>query len=389
MFFTIITIIWALIHVYIGRRVIGPLKLNGRSKMAARLAVFVMFALLPLAFFLNRAFGASEWAGLLSFTAYLFAGFTMIVFPMLFLWDAGELSLKIFSRLIGPRRTKIQKPDPSRRMFLANSMNLGIFGFSGILTGFGYHGALSLPDTVRVIIPITGLHAKLDGFRIAQISDTHASGTVNADYIKGIVDSVNREKPDIVCITGDLADGYVPDLKHEIAPLGDLRATDGVYFVTGNHEYYWDCLGWLDEVRKLNIDVLLNEHRIISKGSAKILIAGVTDHRAGRYIPGHASDPEKAVHGAAAHDLSLMLAHQPRSAPKVAETKMDIQLSGHTHGGQFFPWNFVVPLFHPAPTGLSRYNGMWVYVSRGSGHWGPPVRLGSSPEVTLITLKTA
>jgi hypothetical protein len=184
-----------------------------------------------------------------------------------------------------------------------------------------------------------------------------------------------------------MVDGMPQEMALDVAPVANLKARHGVFFVTGNHEYYWDLDGWLKESDKNGMTVLINEHKIISHGQSKVMVAGVTDYSAGRYAPSHQSDPAKAVSEAPDCDFKIMLAHQPRSAPSVSKTGVDLQLSGHTHGGQFFPWNLVVPLFHPVPPGLHRYNGMWVYVSRGSGYWGPPYRLGAPSEITLLTLR--
>jgi hypothetical protein len=160
----------------------------------------------------------------------------------------------------------------------------------------------------------------------------------------------------------------------------------GNYFVTGNHEYYSGVIEWIEEVRRLGFTVLINEHRIITSGKSKMLLAGVTDYRESRILTDHRSDPQKALNAAAKTDIKILLAHQPKSIFDAARAGYDLQISGHTHGGQFFPWNLVVGLTQPYVSGLHQHADTQIYVSRGTGYWGPPVRVGSPSEITLIKL---
>jgi predicted MPP superfamily phosphohydrolase len=178
-------------------------------------------------------------------------------------------------------------------------------------------------------------------------------------------------------------------MREEVAPLAELGAPHGKYFVTGNHEYYWDAPGWVREVERLGFAALVNTHRLIERGDGKLLVAGVTDSTASRGTPGHRSDPVAAVTGAPDADVKLLLAHQPTSAFAAQRAGFDLQLSGHTHGGQYFPFNLLVRLFQPFVSGLHRLQNMWLYVSRGTGYWGPPLRLGVPSEITLIELVKA
>ena len=162
------------------------------------------------------------------------------------------------------------------------------------------------------------------------------------------------------------------------ASLSKLTARHGVYFVTGNHEYYSNANAWIAEIRRLGLTVLLNQHVVLTHDGAKLLVAGVTDYAAHHFDESHRSDPLAALAGAPADiKMKLLLAHQPRSATAAADAGFDLQLSGHTHGGQFFPWNLFVPLQQPYTAGLNRLRGLWVYTSRGTGYWGPPKRLGA------------
>lgn len=182
----------------------------------------------------------------------------------------------------------------------------------------------------------------------------------------------------------------MPELSEHTAPLGSLRAPHGVYVVTGNHEYYAGAHAWIDELRRLGLRVLLNEHVAIERDGATLVLAGVTDFSAGHFDPAHRSDPIAALAGAPAEAaVRVLLAHQPRSAAAAAEAGFDLQLSGHTHGGQFLPWNLFVPMQQPYVAGLHRHRNMWVYVSRGTGYWGPPKRFGAPSEITRIRLRAA
>jgi predicted MPP superfamily phosphohydrolase len=272
---------------------------------------------------------------------------------------------------------------------------LGAGGFSAAVVG----GALAVlligawrarrPATVRVVdVPITGLPSDLEGFRIVQLSDLHVGATLQRAFVKRVVDTANGLAPDVIALTGDVADGFPPALRDEVAPLAGLRAPHGKYFVTGNHEYYWDAAGWVRELEGLGFSALVNGHRLIRRGAGRIVLAGVTD-LSSRGVAGHISDPAAAVAGAPESDVRVLLAHQPKSAFAARRAGYDLQLSGHTHGGQYFPFNLLVRLFQPFVAGLHRLEAMWLYVSRGTGYWGPPLRLGAPAEITLIQLTRA
>lgn len=239
----------------------------------------------------------------------------------------------------------------------------------------------------RVDVPIAGLPAALHGFTIAQISDLHVGPTIRARYIQRIVDRVNALEADAVAITGDLVDGPVHELGPHVAPLSGLRSRHGSFFVTGNHEYYAGATPWLAEVRRLGIRVLLNEHVVIEREGSALVLAGVTDFTAHHFDPAHQSDPGAALAGAPREAAArVLLAHQPRSAAAAEQAGFDLQLSGHTHGGQFLPWVFFVRFQQPFTAGLHRLGRLWVYVSRGTGYWGPPKRFGAPSEITRLRL---
>jgi uncharacterized protein len=251
----------------------------------------------------------------------------------------------------------------------------------------GFFNAHRTPRVRTVEIAHVGLPASLHGFTIAQISDLHVGPTIRRRFVARVVDAVNALSPDVVAITGDLVDGTVPELADEVAPLARLSGREGTFFVSGNHEYYAGVHAWLAEVRRLGIRVLQNEHVVIDRGGATLVLAGVSDFSAAHFERSHASDPEAALRGAPADAaMKVLLAHQPRTAPAAARAGFDLQLSGHTHGGQFLPWNFFVRLQQPFTAGLHRMAQLLVYVSRGTGYWGPPKRFGAPSEITRIRL---
>ena len=256
-----------------------------------------------------------------------------------------------------------------------------------VVTLWGFANARRTARVVRVDIPVAGLPAALDGFTIAQVSDVHVGPTIKRPYVEAIVDTVNRLDVDLVAITGDLVDGSVRDLAADVAPLAALRSKEGSFFVTGNHEFYSGAAPWVRELRRLGVAVLMNQHVVVRRGNAKLVVAGVTDFSAGHFDAAEASDPAAALVGAPRDAaLRVLLAHQPRSAPSAEAAGFDLQLSGHTHGGQFLPWNLLVRLQQPFTAGLNRWRRMWVYTSRGTGYWGPPKRFGAPSEITLLRL---
>jgi predicted MPP superfamily phosphohydrolase len=281
--------------------------------------------------------------------------------------------------------------DPLRRWSA-----LVVSALGGGVTLWGFANARRTAAVVTVDVPVAGLPSALDGFRIAQISDIHVGPTIREDYLRRIVSAVNQLDADMVAITGDLVDGSVRELAAHVAPLANLRSRHGSYFVTGNHEYYSGAHAWISELQRLGVHVLLNTHVVLRHGErqggkdALAVVAGVTDYSAGHFDPAHRSDPHRAIAGAPPDaGVRILLAHQPRSAAAAADAGFDLQLSGHTHGGQFLPWNFFVRLQQPFVAGLDRLKDLWVYTSRGTGYWGPPKRFGAPSEITLVRLAKA
>ncbi len=266
-----------------------------------------------------------------------------------------------------------------------------------LITILGFWNARRTAQVVRVDVPIANLPDALVGFSMAQISDIHVGPTIKARYLQRIVDRVNLLGADLVAITGDLVDGSVNELGHQVAPLAQLTSTYGSFFVTGNHEYYSGAHRWIDKLRSLGIQVLMNEHVVIDHRldsqdveAAKVVVAGVTDYSAHHFDENHRSDPHAAIANAPEQAFfKLLLAHQPRSAAAAADAGFDLQLSGHTHGGQFWPWGYFVRFQQPFTAGLHRLQQLWVYTSRGTGYWGPPKRFGAPSEITFLRLVKA
>lgn len=266
-----------------------------------------------------------------------------------------------------------------------------------LVTAWGFWNARRTAAVVRVDVPIANLPAALHGFTVAQISDIHVGPTIKSHYLARIVARVNSLGADMVAITGDLVDGPVHELREHVAPLRALTSTHGTFFVTGNHEYYSGAHAWIDTLRGLGVRVLMNEHVLIHHNTdtqdpeqALMVVAGVTDFGAHHFDESHRSDPHAALADAPPHALfKLLLAHQPRSAVAAAQAGFDLQLSGHTHGGQFWPWNHFVKLQQPFTAGLHKLQSLWVYTSRGTGYWGPPKRFGAPSEITQLRLVRA
>jgi len=382
-----------LAYAYIGCRLIIPMGIKLPWKTGLWV-ILILFMPMSTSYLILRRQGAGAlWCDVLAWVAYLSLGFFCLVFTFLVIRDLALLvvcvakkGLDLIQHIVTPGTGLDKPPAPERRSFLIYTTNLSILGVSGAIAGYGFCNTRYRPNIVRVSVPILNLPADLEGFRIVQITDIHISPTIKKSYVENIVEQVNDLKPNIIAFTGDLADGPVSIFRNDAAPLKDLSADYGSYFVTGNHEYYAGAEAWIEETSRLGLTVLLNEHRIIRHNTGRILLAGVTDYNAGRFFSGHVSDPNKAISGAPESNVKILLAHQPRSIFSSGKVGFDLQISGHTHGGQFFPWQFLVGLQQPYLAGLHQYNKTWIYVSRGTGYWGPPIRLGAPAEITEIML---
>lgn len=278
-------------------------------------------------------------------------------------------------------------PDEAARDVGLRWSSLGVMGLAVLLTAVGMVQALRPPALVKVQIPIEGLHPDLQGLRIAQITDVHLGAFTRQSILHGVVQRINAEQPHLVAVTGDLGEGHPDVLGHYADPLREIEAP--TYFCPGNHEEIWDEEGWVGVVRERGVTVLREEHVVQEVGEGRLLVGGVSDYTGMRATAGHRSSPTQAREGAPAHDLALLLAHQPGSAWEAAEAGWDVQLSGHTHGGQYIPFAWMISLFQPFAVGLHQHEGLWIYTSVGTRFWGPPIRLGTRAEITLVELVAA
>ena len=369
--FVILLALLVLLQVYIGMRLLPDLMLGMAGNIAAVLALVLLTVLVPIGL-MSASLRRRRWSGMVAWAGLLSMGFFSSLLVATLLRDLVLLGLTAAGALT-----------PA----LGHGSALAVPVVAACVTLVGFVNARRVARVVKVDVPIARLPPELHGYSIAQISDIHVGPTIQRAFLNAIVNKVNALGADAIAITGDLVDGSVQRLSLHTQPLARLAAPDGVYFVTGNHEYYSGAEEWIAEVRRLGVTVLLNQHVVRRRGAAALMIAGVADYTAHLFNPAHRSDPRAAAAGAPQDvDVRVLLAHQPRSAPEAAAAGFHLQLSGHTHGGQFFPWNLFVPLQQPFVAGLKRVRDMWVYTSRGTGYWGPPKRFGAPSEITLVRL---
>jgi len=369
-----------LFHAYIGWRLLADMPFGMAGVALTTLGLMASAGLIPLALVARQVrrqplSDRLAWAGLLAM------GFFSSLFVFTFLRDV--------SLLIGSAIDGIWLHGNTLQQFRGISA-AAVPLLAALSTFVGLLNARRLARVKSVDVPIADLPASLHGFTIVQITDIHIGPTIKRRHLDAIVDAVNDLDADMIAVTGDLVDGSVRHLSEHTQPMARLTARHGAYFVTGNHEYYSGAVGWIAELRRLGLRVLMNEHVVLQHDGADVVVAGVTDFSAHHFDPAQRSDPAAAIAGAPPDaGVKLLLAHQPRSAFAAAPAGFDLQLSGHTHGGQFLPWNFFVRLQQPFTAGLHRLGTLWVYTSRGTGYWGPPKRLGAPSEITHLRLVPA
>ncbi|MEO7760283.1 MAG: metallophosphoesterase [Casimicrobiaceae bacterium] len=369
----------ALTHAYIGLRLLPALAAWPVLAWASGALLVLSAIAIPAGWLLRR--DAWRFASALTWASYLAMGFFSTLFVLTLIRDVLLLLAAMLIRVA---------PDLFAWPPLVEVSAMVVAIASVMVTLVGVWNARRTAAVVTVDIPIAGLPESLREFTIAQISDIHVGPTIKGGYLQRIVDAVNRIGPDMVAVTGDLVDGNVLELGRHVAPLSGLSSRHGTFFVTGNHEYYSGAHAWISELRRLGIHVLLNEHVVLTHGESALVIAGVTDPSAHHFDPAHRSSPALAIRGAPDHaPIRVLLAHQPRSAEAAADAGFHLQLSGHTHGGQFWPWNLFVRMQQPFVAGLDRLRDLWIYTSRGTGYWGPPIRFGAPSEITRVRLVSA
>jgi uncharacterized protein len=361
---------------YVGWRLFSALPIGSAGAFAATMLLLACCVLIP-ALVRSRSIRNQQLADRLSWVGLTAMGFFSSLLMLTVMRDLVLLGADLFL------------PIQQAQAWITLSAQWAI-SLASLMTLLGLFIARRKPGIVDVRIPLAGLPRALHGFTIAQISDVHVGPTIKRGFVEGIVDRVNDIKPDMIAITGDLVDGSVQQLSIHTEPLAQLTARHGAFFVTGNHEYYSGERAWTEEIRRLGLRVLKNEHVVLNHDGASLVLAGVTDLSAHHFDPAQRSDPAAAMHGAPSDAAAkILLAHQPSSAAAAANAGFDVQISGHTHGGQFWPWNLFVHLFQPFTGGLHRLKNLWIYVSRGTGYWGPPNRFGVPSEITRIRLVPA
>lgn len=381
LFFSFALSLVGAVHYYLWARLVRDPGLSPQLHRGLTLLFWALFVTVPLGLVLARMIegGAGR--------TFLWVSFTWLGMVLLLFVVVGALDLLRAGTLLGWHAFESQgHADAERRHLLsrllagAAAVIAGGLGFASLRSGLS--GAMAHEIRVR----LARLPSELDGTTIVQLSDVHVGPTLQRAFIEEIVRKTNALSPDVIAITGDLVDGSVDALRHHIEPLKDLRARYGVFFVTGNHEYYSGAEEWCAELTRLGIRVLRNERVAIGSGEASYDLAGIDDYHAEQFGGGHGADLERATAGRDPSRELVLLAHQPRAVFEASERGVGLQLSGHTHGGQIWPWNWLVRLQQPVVSGLARFGETLIYVSNGTGYWGPPMRLGAPAEITKVVL---
>ncbi len=377
-FICLATLVLFGLHYYVYARLVRYLALGATEQRVLKLILGTLFVLMWAAMPISRLLRTQLLRPLLFFI-FIWLGVLVLFCVVLAGTD--------LARLIGAFTAQVRAAplDASRRLWLERVLGLTTLGLTSLLSGYALWQGLRRVAIKRVQVPIRRLAAELQGFRIVQLTDLHIGPTIDGVWLTQIVNQVNALAPDIVAITGDLVDAPVEKLREQVAPLKELKAAHGVYFVTGNHEYYSGVDEWIAELGRLGVRVLRNERVTVQRGAAAIDIAGIDDYSAA--LPGHGPDLARALQGRDANRPVVLLAHQPLAVHTAATLGVDLQLSGHTHGGQLWPWGFLVRLQQHYLAGLYRVQETMLYVSCGTGYWGPPMRLGAPAEITELSLR--
>ncbi|MDQ7907079.1 metallophosphoesterase [Phytohabitans sp. ZYX-F-186] len=380
-----------LIHLYLWKRLVRDTTRPGPWRRAGTIAALVLGVLVPATLIGTRV---GQWW--LAWPGYLWLAVMFYLIIVLVVLEVPMLVAKLALRrkrasapvpvLVGAGGPPVEPPtldhQPDRRLLLARGAAI----FAGLtaagISGYGIRTALGPPQLDRVTIPLARLPRTMDGLRIALVSDIHLGPLRGRAHTERIVQMINDMDADVVAVVGDLVDGSVEELGVAAAPLERLRSRRGAYFVTGNHEYFSGYQQWVDEVARLGLRPLRNE-RLEIEG---LDLAGVNDLAGEAHQDG--PDFAKTFDGRDPSRPVVLLAHQPVQAREAAKYGVDLQLSGHTHGGQMVPWSLMVRLEQPVVSGLGTVDGTKVYVTNGAGFWGPPVRVGAPPQVTLVELNS-
>jgi predicted MPP superfamily phosphohydrolase len=377
-------------HGYIWLRLVRDTSLPGPWRRLLTTLLLGAGVLIPLGLFAARVAGRS-WVRVIPTAAFLWMGVAFLLFASLLAIDLVRAGAWLSSWVAEWFRTLPEPPaDPARRAFVARAVASGAVLAAGGAGLAAFRSATGPAEIEEVPVRLPALPPALSGFAIAQITDLHIGPTIREREVRRVVEQTNALRSDLIAITGDLMDGTPRELGHIVAELARLRARHGVFFVTGNHEYYSGADAWLELLPGLGIRPLRNEQLAIGDGGGHFTLAGVDDWSAAQFGNGHGLDLKRAVAGHDGQRPLVLLAHQPRDFLGSIRAGVDLQLSGHTHGGQLFPFNLAVRAAFPWMKGLYReiVEGRTghIYVSRGTGYWGPPMRLGAPPEISRLIL---
>ena len=388
MFILVLGSVLALMHLYAWKRMVKDTTQPGSIRWLLTGLIGVLMLLLVSTLILPRVFGVEE-SSWFAWPGYLWFGLVVYLFLALLALEPVRLALRGWVK--HPPQSVDQPAQPAtpavdRRLFLARTGAVAAGVAAVGLTGVGVASALGPPRVLRVPVRLPRLDAAFNGFRIAVVSDIHLGPLLGRAHTERIVRMINEAEPDLVAVVGDLVDGTVEELGAAAEPLQDLQPREGVFFVTGNHEYFvGDTASWMRELERFGLNVLRNENTRIRRRGAAFDLAGVND------IAGESrSDPpdfDRALAGVSPGGPTILLAHQPVQVTEAASRGVDLQLSGHTHGGQMWPFHYVVDLAQPSLAGLSQVQNTQLYVTRGAGFWGPPVRVGAPPDISLLTIE--
>ena len=385
MFVVVLGTILGLLHVYAWKRLIKDTTAPGRTRWALTALLVGLMVLLCATLIVPRVSGLMA-RPIFAWPAYVWFGLIVYLFLALLVLEPVRLALRGWvNRKPAPAADPGESPALNRRMFLARTGAVAATAASVGLVGVGVANALGPPDLLRLTVRLRRLDPVFNGFRIALVSDMHLGPLAGRAHAERIIAMINETEPDLVAIVGDLVDGTVQQLGSAAEPLQDLVSREGSFFVTGNHEYFVDdTTAWLGELERLGVQPLRNENTVIRRGGAAFDLAGVND------IAGEQnSDPpdfDRALSGTDPSRPTILLAHQPVQVEQAAARGVDLQLSGHTHGGQMWPFHYIVRAVQPSLAGLSTVAGTQLYVTRGAGFWGPPVRVGAPPDITVLSL---
>jgi predicted MPP superfamily phosphohydrolase len=368
---------------YVWRRLVHRTGLRGAAKIAATSALVLCVAPLILVS-IASAGKPPTVAGALAYPVYIGWALFALTFAGVLVSDI----VRLFAWALRKSARRERPVDPARRQALARLTGGLVVAAAAGEVAVGLKNAAAGPALTRVPIDLPRLPPAFDGFSIVQLTDVHIGGTIDRAFIERLVAQANAAAPDLIVLTGDLVDGSVEDLGHAAAPLADLKAPHGVFAVTGNHEYYSGADAWIVYLRSLGITVLRNQRVELRRDDAVIDLVGIDDHGARSFGGDHGPDLARALAGRDPTRAALLLAHQPRQVHDAARHGIDLQISGHTHGGQVWPWHYLVSLQQGGLlAGRYRVGATELYVSRGAGHWGPPMRVGAPAELTHLTLR--